>query len=126
MHVVYKYYTNMPVNRLLVLKISLPAGTSFDGIHTEICPGLDFSFPYSVGCYYRCTRKILHMCCTSITHGIAGSAMLWFQLKHTTTIRASLWLVIYAYGNTMHPLICEYILMKTDTSTKVVGIVVFS
>ena len=84
MHVVYKYYTNMPVNRLLVLKIGLP-GTSFDGIHTEICPNIVFSFSYSAGCYYRCTRKVLHMCCTSITHGIAGSVRLWLQLKHTNT-----------------------------------------
>ena len=107
MHVAYKYYTNMPINRLLVLKISLH-GTSFDGIHTEICPDIVFSFSYSVRCYYRCTRKALHMCCTSITHGIAGSAMLWFQLKHTTKRE---WSVIYAHGNTMYTLICEDILI---------------
>ena len=38
MHVVYKYYINMAVNRLLVLHKN--HGTSVDGIHMEICPGL--------------------------------------------------------------------------------------
>ena len=60
MHVVYKYYTNTPVNRLLVWKIGLP-GTSFDGIHTESSPSIVFSFSYPVKCYYRCTRKALHV-----------------------------------------------------------------
>ena len=43
-------------------------------IATESSPGIVFSFSYSVRCCYRCTRKALHMCCTSITHGIGGSA----------------------------------------------------
>ena len=46
MHVVYKYYTNMLVNRLFVRKIGLPR-TNFDGIHTESCHGVFFSLIFS-------------------------------------------------------------------------------
>ena len=47
--------------------------TCFDGIHIEICPGIVFSFSYSVMCYYRCTRKALHMCCTAMVQLCYGS-----------------------------------------------------
>ena len=49
MHVVYKYYTNMSVNRRLVWKSVYLEPYNFDGIHIESSPGTVFSFSYSVG-----------------------------------------------------------------------------
>ena len=58
MHIVYKYYTNMPVNKTFGLEIGLP-GTTFDVKHTESCAST-VSLIFSQ-VFYRCTRKALHM-----------------------------------------------------------------